>query len=79
MRVDSLPRRNPSLSMGVSTAPGRTAFTRIPSLENSSAMARVSAKMPPLLAAYEAMSLDVARAWTELMLTIAPLAGLSKG
>jgi hypothetical protein len=37
---------------GVSTTPGATALTRMPSGESSTARARVSALRPPLLATY---------------------------
>src|SRR5687767_6990956 len=62
----------PARSIGVSTAPGRTALTRIPSGARSRAAARASATSAPLLVAYAATPREVASAWTELTLTIAP-------
>ena len=66
------PLLKPALSIGVSTAPGKIAFARILSGANSIAIARVNASIPPLLAAYAAMSAEVATAWTEETLTTAP-------
>ena len=58
--------------MGVSTAPGRMAFTRMLSGANSIAIARVRASKPPFEAAYAAMFAEVWIAWTEETFTMAP-------
>src|SRR5512143_1270980 len=58
--------------MGVSTAPGRMALTRMLSGANSIAMARVRASNPPFEAAYAAILAEVWIAWTDETLTIAP-------
>src|SRR5215211_3527263 len=65
--------------MGVSTAPGRMALTRMSSGANSIAIARVSASKPPFEAAYAAIFAEVWMAWTEETLTTAPLPALSSG
>ena len=64
-------RLMPVLSIGVSMAPGSTAFTRTRGA-HSMAVARVNATIAPLLAAYAAAKGDVATAWTDAMLTTAP-------
>ena len=64
-------------SIGVSTEPGQTALTRIPSAAWSTAIARTSASRAPLPIEYAATSCCAAYAWTEATTTTLPPRGIS--
>src|SRR5690349_3734887 len=62
-------------SMGVSTDPGQTAFTRIPSSAWSTAIARTRLSSAPLPIEYAATLFCAAYAWTEATTTTLPPRG----